>query len=525
MATPAAVRSRLKLSEMWLGLAFAAVLCGVAFRGGLAAQIRKWVFAPEYNHGFAILAIALWFLWVRRKALCDAWGQPHFLGLLLVVAATAMLIIGELAAVFLLLQVGFLVALAGILAAMGGLSLLRVAALPIGLLAFAIPVPSFIDAMLSWRLQLLSTELGVFFLTLVHVPVYSEGNIIDLGIFKIQVADACSGLRYLYPFLSLGFLAAYLFNAPGWQRAFVVVSTIPITIFMNSVRIAMIGITVHQWGRGAAEGFLHLFEGWVIFVGCSMILWLEIWALARLTGRRFFEAWGAMPHLTYAAGQPARPQFNAATLLAIGALVTAIPATSMINNRMEMVPKRERFASFPQRMGDWQGRESFLEPGIEQTLHSSDYYLADFQNGKGPDVNVFMAYYESQRKGESPHSPSVCIPGGGWSITRLDRVSIPLGGNNSAVTVNRAVISRNSQKQIVYYWFDERGRNIASEWSMKWYLLVDSIFKRRTDGALVRLTTPLLADESVGTADARLVSVMEKLVPVTSRFIPGSRES
>jgi len=336
MATSAAVRPDLKPLKLRLVFIAAVILSLLAFRDGLSVQLRRWTYEPEYSHGFFILAVSVWLLWDRRKALSDAWGQPHFGGPALVILAIAMLVVGKLSAVTLFSQIGFLVALAGLFAAFGGLSLLRVAALPTSLLGFAIPVPNFVNAMLSWKLQLLSSELGVFFLHLARIPVYLEGNVIDLGVFKLHVVEACSGLRYLYPFLSLGFLAAYLFNAPFWQRCLVVVSTIPIAIAMNSARIAIIGIATHLWAPNVAQAFQHFLEGWVIFLICAILLWLEIWALARFSGRHFFVAWGERPPITFATA-----------LTALIAVMLAIPIVSMLESRQELVPARESFASCP----------------------------------------------------------------------------------------------------------------------------------------------------------------------------------
>ena len=99
--------------------------------------------------------------------------------------------------------------------------MLKAAFFPIFFLLFAIPLPDVVDTMTSLQLQLISSKLGALFISLFGIPVYLDGNIIDLGNYKVQVVEACSGLRYLYPLLSLSFLAAYLFNAPLWQRALV----------------------------------------------------------------------------------------------------------------------------------------------------------------------------------------------------------------------------------------------------------------------------------------------------------------
>ena len=168
-------------------------------------------------------------------------ASPRGLGPLVILLAALLHIVGKLSSLVLLPQLGFILALIGITLAFGGVSLLRVTFIPIVFLIFAIPLPYVVEAGLTFQLQLLSSQLGVFFIRLFQIPVYLEGNVIDLGVYKLQVVEACSGLRYLYPLMSLGFLAAYLFQAPVWQRLLVFLSTIPITILMNSFRIGLVG--------------------------------------------------------------------------------------------------------------------------------------------------------------------------------------------------------------------------------------------------------------------------------------------
>ena len=114
------------------------------------------------------------------------------------------------------------------------------------------------------------------------VPVFLDGNVIDLGVFQLQVAEACSGLRYLFPLMSFGFLFAVLYKGPAWHKAILFLSALPITVLMNSFRIGVIGVLVDRYGIEQAEGFLHTFEGWIIFVACIAILYLEAVLLQRL---------------------------------------------------------------------------------------------------------------------------------------------------------------------------------------------------------------------------------------------------
>jgi len=495
-----------------------------AFSGGLVELVKRWSTQEEYSHGFLIPVVAAWMLWSRRDALAESIGEPSWTGIVAIVVAAIMLIVGELSSFFLLLQLGFVVALIGIVLSFGGTSLLRVTFIPIAFLVFAIPLPYFIDSELSWRLQLISSELGVFFIRLFGVPVYLTGNVIDLGAYKLQVVEACSGLRYLYPLLSLGFLAAYLFQAPLWQRALVFLSTIPITIVMNSFRIGMVGLLVDRWGTQQAEGLLHFFEGWVIFIACAAILAGEIWLLARFgSGKRFFQVF-YFPKLTatLARASPGSGFANFFPMaICVGLLCTAAVATLYVSGRPEIIPERVRFVSFPASLGQWQGRPSLLEPQIEHALGLDDYILADYRKGKNEFVNFYVAYYASQRKGSSPHSPMVCIPGGGWQITKFDRTTYQTKTGKITLPVNRVVIARDKDRQLVYYWFVQRGRNVANEYWSKWYLFADSILKRRTDGALVRLVTPLLPNEPEYAADERIQSFIEELEPRLGAYLPS----
>ena len=383
---------------------------------------------------------------------------------------------------------------------------------------FAIPLPYFIDANLSLKLQLISSELGVFFIRLFQIPVYLEGNVIDLGSYKLQVVDACSGLRYLFPLLSLSCLAkAFLFNAPIWQRALVLFSSIPITIAMNGFRIGMVGVTVDRWGARMAEGVLHFFEGWIIFVASALLLSLEVYLLARLSGRRFFEAFNVptyaprLPRKADAAPTGRMPLYTSLVLICATALTGFL-----ISNRTEIVPERSQFVLFPANLGDWHGHTSLLEPQVESDLALEDYILSDYSKPDGKVVNLYVAYYASQRTGESPHSPLVCVPGGGWSITQLRRTSFSV-----EQPLNRAIIERNGSKQLVYYWYEERGRKIANEYWSKWYLLSDAITKNRSDGALVRLITPIWPNELERDADHRLELFMRDLLPSLSGYLPS----
>jgi exosortase D (VPLPA-CTERM-specific) len=501
----------------WILGCIAALLAAIAFRSTIFDLIGRWTNEEEYSHGFLVPLVSAWLLWTRRDALLASIAQPAWTGPVLILLAMFMYVIGQLSAIFVLSPLAFVVTLLGIILAVGGFPLLRVAFVPIAFLIFAIPLPHFVEASLSLELQLISSRLGVAFIRFFQIPVYLEGNLIDLGTYKLQVVEACSGLRYLFPLFSLSFLATYLFQAPIWQRALVLFSSIPITIAMNGFRIGVVGVTVDRWGPRMAEGVLHFFEGWIIFVACALLLAFEVILLGRISGRRFFEVLGFPTEAVTASAHAELEQTDFRQFYACLVLICAtMVAGSLTSNRTEIIPERNRFVTFPAKIGGWQGNAFLLEPDVEHFLAMDDYLLSDYGNSAGKIVNLYAAYYASQRTGKMPHSPLDCIPGDGWSITKFERTSV-----DNDRPINRAIIERNGSKQLVYYWYEERGISIAGEFWSKWYLLSDAITKNRSDGALVRLITAITPGELEGDADNRLRVFMQDLRPRLREYLPS----
>ncbi|GAG06378.1 unnamed protein product, partial [marine sediment metagenome] len=262
-------------------------------------------------------------------------------------------------------------------------------------------------------------------------------------------------------------------------------------------------------GIEAAQGFLHDFEGWVIFMACVLVLFAEMWLLSYV-GKGDPRGWqmfdlnaGSLPEQS-SVTQPLQkipPAFVFSTLI----VITTSLAGFFISEHPEQVPPRASLVTFPLTLGEWHGRPDNITQPVLDVLRLTDYLLANYVRVAGERVNLYVAYYENQRKGESPHSPRVCIPGGGWQITSLSREQLDLEQSDEpTLHFNRTLIKRGEQRQLVYYWFQQRGRLMANEYLVKWYLLVDALAKNRTDGALVRLVTPIDSREPIAAGDRRL---------------------
>ena len=399
---------------------------------------------------------------------------------------------------------------------------------PVLHLVYMLPLPDTFYYKMSTYLQFISSELGVWFLQLLRVPVFLEGNIIDLGVYKLHVADACSGLRYLFPILSFSYIFAVLYRGPMWHKAVLLISAAPITIFMNSVRIAVAGYIVNNYGLGWIEGFTHFFEGWVIFLACIIILFL----LARIM--LFFQPKKmslveALDLDTDGLGtQAARLRLihpSRALIAATALAFTAAVAWQAIPERdTSAALDRDSFVLFPRALGEWKqlGVPSTLEASVAQALEADEYHSVTFTKaGEIAPVQLFTAWYRDQNKG-GIHSPAVCLPASGWEIAWLERTDIaPLMGTDIPFNINRAIIQKGESRMLVYYWFEQKGRKVAWDLAAKFYLMYDAISSGRSDGAIVRLTTQIASDETDAQAEARLKDILDHLIVPLPRFIPG----
>jgi exosortase D (VPLPA-CTERM-specific) len=395
------------------------------------------------------------------------------------------------------------------------------------MLVFAVPLPSFFSNSLSVQLQLVSSVLGVWVIRAAGISVLLEGNVIDLGNYQLEVAEACSGLRYLFPLMTLAFIMAYLFRGAWWKRATIVLSSIPITIVMNSLRIGFIGITVEHWGSAMAEGFLHEFEGWLVFmlstgavmliavtlarIGSPKLHWHQVFSLAPIAAK------SATTQPPEAAPQSApRPFMAAAALVLVGAAVDAATPPPQLT-----YPDRASFAEFPTHLGDWVGKRDALQSVYLDKLLLDDYVLADYREPEGSSVNFYAAYYQTQDSTRAIHSPHDCIPGGGWEITKFEQRSIPATASVPAFKVNRAIVQLGDHRQIVYYWFDERGRQITNEYVARWYLFWDALTRHRTDGALVRFVASVPPGGDEAPVDDRIMRLAARIEPTLDRYVPN----
>lgn len=206
----------------------------------------------------------------------------------------------------------------------------------------------------------------------------------------------------------------------------------------------------------------------------------------------------------------------------IPVLVLLLSAVAFLHSRAhpELEIEREPFTAFPPSFNGWSGHDLEIEPAVMEVLRADDAMVRlYFPNDGRPPVDLYMAYFKSQRTGATIHSPQNCLPGAGWAPVESGRLVID-GLDGEPITVNRFRIAKGMDQRLVLYWYQSHGRVVASEYWAKFFLVADAIRLNRTDGALVRVTTPIAQGETPAEAESRLIEFVRHTVRELPRFIP-----
>ena len=206
--------------------------------------------------------------------------------------------------------------------------------------------------------------------------------------------------------------------------------------------------------------------------------------------------------------------------LVVVALLSATVFVMHARNSAEIIPARPPLSSFPRTLNGWTSADIALSKEVLDVLGPGDFLLRRYHEAATNSfVDLFIAYFPSQRSGDTIHSPKNCLPGSGWTPIQSDRITVSLPGQ-TPFPANRYLIAQGEERQLVLYWYWAHNRAVASEYSAKLYLVTDSIRMRRTDGSMIRVSTSLAENESIDSAQQRLLSFAGNITPVVSSYVP-----
>ncbi len=270
----------------WTGLLLILVLIAL-YAPVLTRLVKQWYTDADYSHGFIVPLLSLYLIWQRREKLRAIPRRPSLWGMVIVIASIGLLFLGSLGAELFLARISILGVICGLIVYFVGSSVLRAMAFPVGFLLFAIPIPVLIYNQIVFPLQFIASKFATSALETLNIfPIMREGNVLIMPNMRLEVVEACSGIRSLMSLLALAAGYGYLAERSTVVRWILFLAMIPLAIISNGTRVMITALMAHYIGPQAAEGFMHEFSGWVIFV-VATALFLGLHSLSVVIRKKF----------------------------------------------------------------------------------------------------------------------------------------------------------------------------------------------------------------------------------------------
>ena len=515
-----------------LAFLFANVLIGLGF---------DWWTDENYSHGLLVPFVIGFIVWAQWDELKNAVTKPRPRSGAVVVGFGLLLLSGgTLGAELFTRRIALVVVLTGIIIYFFGAKILPLLVTPFLLLLFAIPIPQIIFNKIAFPLQIYASRMAVWGIRLFDVPTVRNGNVFEILPFgatqtiALEVVEACSGIRSLMTLVTLALVLAYFTRDRDaddgwlglvksfdfWRALILMLSAIPIAVVTNAARVTATGILAYYYGMRALGETIHDLTGWLVYlVALALMILLNV--LLKSVFRRFAappnrktaEKTDAENPRVFSFGKPANVWLILLLLAGGGVLI------NWFENRGEAVVERQSLAEMPRVLGDWRQKGDAIRfsAASEAVLRADDYTMREYALPDGKQANLYVGYYRSQRIGATYHSPQNCLPGAGWTMTdpAIIEIETPSGKTFSA---NRYQVSNGDADEIMIYWYQGRGRAEASEYADKINTIKDSVLRRRSDGAMVRVMIPAGADEAAATRAA--IDLAARTADRLDAFVP-----
>ncbi len=515
----------------------------------LTKLVGHWWTDENYSHGLLVPFIIGYIIWFKFNKLKKVPQNPQVLiGGGLIVFALIMFLGGTLGAEFFVQRISLVLMLAGITVYFFGAVILRMLAVPFALLLLAIPIPQIIFNKIAFPLQIYASQFAVWGIRVFGVPTVRKGNVIEIlpegavQIIALEVVEACSGIRSLMTLMTLALILVYFTrrnesklpggwfdfvqNSDFWRGVILMFSAIPIAILTNAGRVTATGVLTYYYGTKATESLAHDLAGWLVYVVALVLLIALNFVLKKFLnwkdGGEDFKSQISnfkKENPLFVNGKSSFAIRNSQFVIVIVSVLLAGGLfINWIENRGEVEVERKPLSEISSKLGEWEQRGSDIKfsEATESVLKTSDYVMREYVKD-GRIGNIYVGYYGSQKSGATYHSPLNCLPGAGWEMREPELVEIKLADGES-FTANRYIIENGQYKEIMIYWYQGRGRTQASEYYDKIYTVWDSVTRRRSDGAMVRVMTTVGYSEKEAANAA--VDLAAHTADKLSKFIP-----
>lgn len=513
MAEPAIVLTRRGTNLRVLGWACVLALFAYTYYPVAVTLVDVWSASTQtYSYGFLIPVVSAALIWMRRDELRRIPVVPSLgWGAAVTSIGLVVLFAGRLSTLSVLQEFSLLVTICGLTLLMFGRRMLRALAFPIGYLIAMIPVWDVLTMRVHPYFQDFSARIGTSTLQAFGVPVFRHGFFIELPNITLEVAQECSGVNNLIAVLGVGVPMAYLFLRKWWKRVVILTAAVLIAIISNGARVAMVSLFAYYGIRGA-DGDIHgpfslLRSLMVSTVGFVALFWLI---------SRFGDDGAPIHARALRPAAPARRPGPARRLTAVAVAVVMLAAANGLIAwyKVARVPLRVDLATFPSSLALWESRQgtssnALASLGFDHRL-SRAYVASD-----GQELNLFIGYYESQGPGRE-------LADYRMRERLLGRTGVPSKIVAGDAKVTDLITSQGGQRHHVTYWYVLQGRIVSADYEAKLHTAWNSLAHRRSDGAVVAVSTPLRGGDSLEIARARVRDFLDALIAAERLYLPAS---
>ncbi len=482
----------------------------------IVSFIKTWSGRDDYSHGFLIPFISLYFVWHKRNKLRDIPVEPNLIGgLILISIGGLMLLTGYIGSVVMVQQISVLIVIPGIVLTLLGVNYLKALILPLAYLVFMIP--SILDLFIGnvhWPFQLFGATVAEKILNIFKIPVFRQANFLELPNITLEVANACSGVRYLISIIALAIPMAYLTLKNQWKKVLLVIMAAIIGILVNPIRVALIGIWSYS-GGGTVHGPYHIFQGFFVSVIGFISLFFLAWILSGIPSFRVCQtsqniiAGNNTPHLSFGLNIK---QINHAWLITIVMLL--VLGSFLYLYKPLPIPLKSPLNNFPLIIVDWKSKYLQIKSFPVQVQGADSELNRIYRNSSGREIKLYAGYFESQSQDkELIH----------YKLDKLyeqaEEIEIPLTSLDN-VRVNKAVIKEGFQNSLILYWYNLNGQIITNNYKAKYITALNGLIHRRTNGAIVIVSSNLNHSEEFQKVFDDEVEFVQIIMPVLKSYFP-----
>lgn len=477
---------------------------------------RTWSGRDDYSHGFLIPFISLYFVWHKRDELRNIPIEPNIIGgWILTIIGGLMLLTGYIGSVIMVQQISILIVIPGIVLTLLGTNYLKALILPLTYLIFMIPpILDLVIDNIHWPFQLFSATMAAKLLEFMKVPVFLHAQYLELPNITIEVANVCSGVRYLLSIVAISIPLAFFTQRKTLLRLLFVASAIIIGILINPLRIALICIWTYYTG-GDVHGPSHIFQGFFVSQVGFVILFILAWVFSKIPSNKM--------KISQKNKDIIKNSFTINTNRFNKAWITVIISFAILGGLIffyapKAVSLKAPLNNIPLIIGEWIGED------VNKSKNSFDIQRADYElrriyrNSSEREIELYIGYFEFQKQDKKfIHYKLQSL------YDNAEEMSIPME-SNGFVQVNKTVAKEGFQNSLILYWYDLNGKIIANNYKAKFITAIDGLIHRRTNGAIIIVSGNLPHPDEIQKVLSEEVEFVQRILPVLKSHFPDSNK-